>query len=212
MERRKQAIVEDIVDATIELFRRDGFDETTIDAIVAAAGCSRTTFYRHFASKEDVLFYDFAQINERFREGIDANLAAGMDPWAAVSKAMLEGDILEHRRDHRVDLWLREPSLRAHYMRRVADGEDVIIDCLTRHRGTKPEQDELAQLIATAAISAYRTSLVTHPPGNHQKFTRHLRGLLTRLDRAFAPDDTGDAFPGRTRNRKPATAGLRTVP
>jgi hypothetical protein len=96
-------------------------------------------------------------------------------------------------------LWIREPALRAQYMRRVADGEDVIIACLSRHRGTKPERDELAQLIGMTAISAYRTSLVTHPDGGQQKFTKHLRGVLARLDRAFADGDPAGVSQGRGR-------------
>ena len=212
MERRRQAIIEDIVDATIELFGRDGFDETTIDAIVGAAGCSRTTFYRYFASKEDVLFYDLDEINDRFREAIDENLGAGMEPWPAVSKAMLEGKILEHRRDQRVDLWLRHPALRAHYMQRVAVTEDVIIDCLTRHRGTAPEHDGLAQLIATTAIGAYRTSLATHPPGSQENFTKLLRGLLASLDPAFPPAASADGSATRVPREKRAGAVMRTAP
>jgi AcrR family transcriptional regulator len=186
MERRKQATVEEIVDATIDLFTREGFDDTTVDAIVAAAGCSRSTFYRHFGSKEDVLFYDFVDVFERLGETIDEHLAAGMDEWTAVSRAVLQNDFPEDRPEQRVDLWLREPALHARYMQQVAVAEEVIVDCLTRHRGTKPGRDDLAHLIATAAIGAYRTSLATHPATSSEKLTKHLGELLTMLDRAFA--------------------------
>jgi AcrR family transcriptional regulator len=35
-------------DAANELFLRDGVEKTTVDAIVAAAGVSKGTFYLHF--------------------------------------------------------------------------------------------------------------------------------------------------------------------
>ena len=44
-----------IRDAANELFLRDGVESTTVDAIVAAAGISKGTFYVHFPRKEDLL-------------------------------------------------------------------------------------------------------------------------------------------------------------
>ena len=44
-----------IRDAANELFLRDGVENTTVDAIVAAAGISKGTFYVHFPRKEDLL-------------------------------------------------------------------------------------------------------------------------------------------------------------
>lgn len=50
-ERTRAAIRE----AANELFLRDGVENTTVDAIVAAAGVSKGTFYVHFPRKEDLL-------------------------------------------------------------------------------------------------------------------------------------------------------------
>lgn len=44
-----------IRDAANALFLRDGVEATTVDAIVAAAGVSKGTFYLHFPRKEDLL-------------------------------------------------------------------------------------------------------------------------------------------------------------
>lgn len=53
----------------IELFERDGFDTTTIDAISAASGVSTATIYRHFGNKETIVLWD------EFDGTIDAELA-----------------------------------------------------------------------------------------------------------------------------------------
>jgi AcrR family transcriptional regulator len=58
---RKQELVRDaIYDAAMELFGRKGFNETTVDEIVEAAGISQRSFFRYFPTKSDVLAYDIA--------------------------------------------------------------------------------------------------------------------------------------------------------
>jgi AcrR family transcriptional regulator len=55
-QRNRQRTLEEIADAALALFERQGFEATTVDQIAAAAGVSPATFFRHYASKEDVLF------------------------------------------------------------------------------------------------------------------------------------------------------------
>ncbi len=46
------------VDAAIDLFSRQGYEQTTVEEIADAAQVSRATFFRRFRSKEDVIFAD----------------------------------------------------------------------------------------------------------------------------------------------------------
>jgi len=45
-----------IIEAGVRLFREQGVDETTVEAIAAAADVSESTFYRYFPTKVDTLF------------------------------------------------------------------------------------------------------------------------------------------------------------
>lgn len=59
-ERRRRELTRTIANAAVELFERDGYAATTVDDIAAAAGISRTTFFRHCAGKEAAVLVDDA--------------------------------------------------------------------------------------------------------------------------------------------------------
>lgn len=73
-----------VVAAALELFQSQGYDQTSVEQIAKAAGVSRSTFFRQFGGKEDVVFADHEVLLERLR----AFLAEGHDdPWTAVCEA-----------------------------------------------------------------------------------------------------------------------------
>ncbi len=76
-----------VVAAAIDLFAENGYDATSVEQIAQAAGVSRSTFFRQFGGKEDVVFVD--------HEELLAELAAFLDgphenPWAAVCDASMQ--------------------------------------------------------------------------------------------------------------------------
>ena len=56
-----------LLDKAIELFSRRGFHGTSIDAIVAETGIAKTTIYRHFETKEDLIVAALRRTDEEFR-------------------------------------------------------------------------------------------------------------------------------------------------
>ncbi len=57
-------------EAALARFVRDGFAATSIDDIAADAGVTTRTFYRYFASKDEVLFADYEARLDWFRRAL----------------------------------------------------------------------------------------------------------------------------------------------
>ena len=54
-EQHKASTRRALEDAALRRFAADGYDETSVDAIAADAGVSTRTFFRYFATKDEVL-------------------------------------------------------------------------------------------------------------------------------------------------------------
>jgi AcrR family transcriptional regulator len=76
-----------IFDAAFEVMRRSGTADVTVQHILAEAGVSTRSFYRHFASKDELLNALFVQDAEQFSASIARRVAAaptlvaGVDVW-----------------------------------------------------------------------------------------------------------------------------------
>src|SRR3989454_12341430 len=57
-ERKKLKTKEAIQREAMRLFQEQGYEETTIDQIAAAAEISPSTFFNYFPTKEDVVLFD----------------------------------------------------------------------------------------------------------------------------------------------------------
>ena len=73
IQKRKRLLVRDTIwDAAIVLFDKRGFDQTTVDEIATAAGVSRRSFFRYFASKDDLLAQGMITYGEWLGQAIEA--------------------------------------------------------------------------------------------------------------------------------------------
>ncbi|MEU4404495.1 TetR/AcrR family transcriptional regulator [Streptosporangium sp. NPDC023963] len=79
-DRKRARTRQTLVDAATDLFERDGYDETTIADIAAAADIGTRTFFSYFASKEELLF---PESDARVRAAIEAIASRGPDDGPA---------------------------------------------------------------------------------------------------------------------------------
>ena len=78
---------ERLIQATVDLFSEQGYDRTTVNEIAARAGLTKTTFFRHFPDKREVLFAGQETIGSLLAEGVAA-APAGATPLEAVAAGL----------------------------------------------------------------------------------------------------------------------------
>ncbi|GMA24948.1 TetR family transcriptional regulator [Luteimicrobium album] len=79
---------ERLVVAALHLFNEQGYDETTVAQIVERAGLTRSTFFRHFPDKRDVLAAGQETLSRLLVEGI-ASAPDDAGPLDAVQAGLL---------------------------------------------------------------------------------------------------------------------------
>ena len=57
-----------LIDVAADLFNRHGYHAAGVDRVIAEAGIAKTTLYRHFKSKEDLIVAVLKRVDERFRD------------------------------------------------------------------------------------------------------------------------------------------------
>ncbi len=86
-EQKREETLRRITQCAMTLFARHGYEATTIDAIAAAAGISRRTFFHYFKSKDDILLSQQAGVGEQLIAALRAEPDAAT-PWQTLASAM----------------------------------------------------------------------------------------------------------------------------
>jgi AcrR family transcriptional regulator len=61
-----------LVEVATELFNRCGYHASGVDRVIAEAGIAKTTLYRHFRTKEELIVAVLRRIDAQYREGMRA--------------------------------------------------------------------------------------------------------------------------------------------
>lgn len=70
---------DDLIDAAIRLFNQHGYQATGVDRLMAETGIAKTTLYRHFGSKEELIVAALAKVDEAARDQMRAYVEAASD-------------------------------------------------------------------------------------------------------------------------------------
>ncbi|MFE6868443.1 TetR family transcriptional regulator [Kitasatospora sp. NPDC057692] len=159
-ERKKLKTRQTIRREAYRLIAEQGYENTTVDQIAAAAEVSPSTFFRYFATKEDLVLTD-----EYDPAMIDALLARPSDePFLRSCREAVIGllrQLMEHEREEllvRMRLTKDVPSLRARMIDAGNEPQRLYLVAMARRAGV--EEPTFAMRITAAAIGAATTETV----------------------------------------------------
>ncbi|MGW2211883.1 TetR family transcriptional regulator [Streptomyces sp. NPDC001781] len=151
-----------LVAAAFQLFLERGYEQTTVDDIVALAEVGRRSFFRYFPSKEDVVFPD----HESCLADMTAFLAAGendaepvrrvCDAARLVLRMYAENPAFSVQRYR---LTRRVPGLRTYELSVVWRYERALAAYLRGRFAGRPDGTLRADVIAAAVVAAHNNAL-----------------------------------------------------
>ncbi|WP_414897305.1 TetR/AcrR family transcriptional regulator [Rhodovulum sp. YEN HP10] len=100
---------DELVRKALDIFYRDGFHATGLDRLSDETGISKTTMFRHFRSKDDLILATMQRRDERVRAWLHSRMEAAGPPWA---RLMALYDALGE--------WVAEPGFRSCLFLRAA--------------------------------------------------------------------------------------------
>ena len=149
-----------LIAAALELFERQGYEATTIDEIAAAADVSPRTFFRYFATKEEVALGDDLG-NELI--GLIAARPAEEPMLESVRRVVSDGLALISEDDRaallaRLRIVYRTPSLRARRWEFQLEIGRITGAILAERRGLQAD-DLGSRVTAAAAFTAIEVAM-----------------------------------------------------
>ncbi|HEY1821358.1 MAG TPA: TetR family transcriptional regulator [Trebonia sp.] len=194
----KPAARDRLAQAAFDLFNERGYEQTTVDDIAERAGLGRATFFRHYRSKEDVIFPDhdrlLAQVRDRLRSSGNASaLAAVADAVRLVLLHYLdEGDLARRR----YALTSTVSVLRDREIASVARYQRLFREFIAARM---PEPAALqAELMAAAVASAHNHVLRRWLRGDSIDPVREVDEAMRQVISLFAPRANGPGSNGTT--------------
>jgi AcrR family transcriptional regulator len=149
--------VERLRQAAFTLFEKQGYDATTVDQIAELAGVGRSTFFRMFRSKEDVIFPDHTDVLTRVRARL-ATATVESTPTAVTEAARLvlrryldEGELARSR----YRLTRSIPALRAREIAQMQQYQREFREFVRGWTDEEPGRDLRAELLASAIVVAH---------------------------------------------------------
>lgn len=189
--RIRDAMRTELREIAFGMFLDRGFDAVSVEQIAEAAGVSQRTFFRYFATKEEVLL----EWMDHFGPAITASIVAapaGLSPYSAVRLAFVEAagrseaDPQERRRNRLVlQLARTSPRLRAGLAERSRIWEFDIAAALGARMAVDPVLDPRPRLIAALTLCAATTAQTWHLERSEGEAGQDMADIFATLERCF---------------------------
>lgn len=188
-ERKKLRTRRALVETALELFTEKGFAAATLDELVEAVEVSKRTFFRTFASKEDVALAPERELWRAYADGFKERPFTDQPLLAVFERSLyaaVEGMEEDWERRFLSSRALADatPALNAHSLRHCAEVTDEVVALTVAGLGAGSAPDPLrVRLLLELMLSAWRAALAKwSTPGGSQDRT----ALVAHMDATFA--------------------------
>ncbi|XVV17306.1 TetR/AcrR family transcriptional regulator [Actinoplanes sp. CA-131856] len=173
--------------SALDLFVERGYEGTTAAEIATRAGLAKSTFFRHFTDKREVLFAGGELLSEAFVTAIESS-PAGTPPLKLV-QAALEAAAFPFNAERRDWVVKRQTVIAANteLLERELLKQAAMTEAMTtalRSRGLDPRAAAVTAELGTLAFRAAFTRWIA--PGNDRDFAALAREELTATAEAAA--------------------------
>lgn len=170
---------ERIVTAVARVVAEQGYSSLTVERVLDLAGVSRSTFYVHFANKQEAVLVAHEVIFGRFLAGLEAACAAEAEWPSKIGSAIAAALDFATSRPEQTQILL-PGSLNADTVlaERIVAGHNQLADLLQRARADSPFADKLpacTEQFLVAGITSFAASSLA------RKETERLRSARPEL-------------------------------
>ncbi|GAB3660771.1 TetR/AcrR family transcriptional regulator [Glycomyces tarimensis] len=188
-EASRRVVQSQIAEAAEALFIAKGFEETTVDEIAAAVGMSQRSFFRYFASKDDIVLDHLVRLGDDLDSALESR-PADEPEWDSLHRAfdlVVEQYADRAQREHGaatqriVD---DSPRLLAAYLQRLDRVQQRLTErlnarALDRERPSDPVV--MRAMVGAAFACLHATLCHVATEGDPERFGHHLDKAMTAL-------------------------------
>jgi AcrR family transcriptional regulator len=163
-ERTRAAMRAEVSEVAFRLFTEQGFDNTTVEQIAAEAGLSRTTFFRYFGTKEEVVLGKLGEVGHQIAAALTARPEAER-PWDSLRRAfdvITQTDPDQPEQSLNLIRLLNDAcALMTHQWQKTQGWQSILVPEITRRLDDDPAADLCARALVASAIACLNAAIDT---------------------------------------------------
>lgn len=171
-----------LVVAAVELFTENGYDATTVAQIAERAGVTRSTFFRHFSDKREVLVAGQETLSRLMAEGI-SQAPASASPLEAVAAGLIRASSEMGPANRELGPRIKAAmAASTELQERDALKSVGLAHAMTAALTARGVPDSTAQLAAELGVLAFKRGYAQWSEADHRDDTGLAQHTLTALD------------------------------
>jgi AcrR family transcriptional regulator len=166
-DRARDAVRAEIAEVALELISEQGFDATTADEIAARSGISRSTFFRYFPTKEDVILSQLENNGHELADAVRARPSTE-SAWEALHRGFLDVSHLHSQNQHDLERRIKMARAQSETRSVLAAGaahrlrwRSLLAPEVARRLGVEVYADPRPMALAAAAIGCLESAVDT---------------------------------------------------